>query len=318
MNWLTIVLLVVGFVVLIKGADWLVNGSSNLARLYGVSELVIGLTVVAFGTSTPELIVNVLAGINEYNEVAYGNILGSNIFNLLFILGVAGLIYPISVQKQTIVKEVPLSLLAAMLLLFLVNDQFLSDSAINILTRWDALILLIFFIGFLIYVFKNLKKETKDEQVKAAPLWKSILFIVLGLAGLIVGGNLVVENAILLGEAAGMSQKLIGLTIVAAGTSLPELATSAVAAFKKNSDIAVGNVIGSNIFNIFFILGISGAITPIPYDTILNIDMLILIAGTALFLLFMFTAKRNKVDRWEAGLMLAGYLVYLGYLIIRN
>lgn len=319
MNMLiAIALLALGFVALIKGADWLVDGASGLARRYHISELVIGLTIVAFGTSAPELIVNVLSSVNGYNGVAYGNVIGSNIFNLMLILGVAGVIYPISVQRQTIRYEIPISLAAAVLLYILVNEPFTASAPV--LSRLDAGILLVAFALFLVYIFVNMKAE----EMPAAPatptlsLTKSLVFIVAGLGGLILGGKLVVDNAVTLAAALGMSEKLIGLTIVAVGTSLPELATSVVASIKKNSDIAIGNVVGSNIFNILFILGVSGAIAPIPYDPVLNTDIWLLLAGTVLLIIFMFTLKRKMLDRWEAVLMIVIYIGYVVFLIYRN
>lgn len=312
-------LLALGFVILIKGADWLVEGAVNIARTFNISELAIGLTIVAFGTSAPELIVNVLSSVSGYNEMSYGNIIGSNNFNLLFILGVAGIIYPLAVQKLTVKYEIPMSLLAALILFALVNDQLIFGTE-SILSRLDAFILLIFFGGFLYYVYRTMSAEPSDtEDVRIpVPKWKSVLFVVLGLAGLVIGGKLVVDQAVIFAKNFGLSEKFIGLTIVACGTSLPELATSVVAAFKKNTDIAIGNVIGSNIFNIFFILGVSGLIRPIPYNDVMNFDMGILFGGTALLFIFMFTLKQKMLDRWEAVLLLFSYFAYLVYLIIRN
>lgn len=319
-----ILLLLLGFVLLIKGADFMVKGASSLAKKFDVSELVIGLTIVAFGTSAPELIVSVVSSSKGLNEVAFGNVIGSNIFNLYFILGVAGIIYPIVVEKSIIKKEIPFSLFAALLLLVLTNDDFLWGKG-NVLDRLDAIILLVFFTFFIIYVFKNQKKEvqlspqpdaipTKDKK---QPLAILIVMIVGGLAGLIIGGQLVVDNAVLIARNFNLSDKLIGLTIVAAGTSLPELATSAVAAFKKNSDIAIGNVVGSNIFNILFILAVSGLMAPIDYNSILNTDVYVLAGGTVL-LAILFLGKSQKLSRLEAALLLAGYIGYVYYLIWRE
>jgi cation:H+ antiporter len=312
------VFLLIGFVVLIKGADWMVNGASSLARRYRISELVIGLTIVAFGTSAPEMVVNVFASADGLSGVIYGNIIGSNIFNLLLILGVAGLIHPLKVQAQTVSKEIPFSLLAVVLLLILVNDIWLGGAQ-NILSGLDAFLLTLGFCAFLYYIYLNLKKEKQQETDEhPAPLWRTLVLISVGLAGLVIGGKLVVDNAVQIAEVLGWSQKLIGLTIVAGGTSLPELATSVVAALKRNSDIAVGNVIGSNIFNIFLILGISGMIRPIPYENVLNLDQFLLIAATILLFLFMFTSGRHRVDRWEAAIFLLLYIGYMVYLLSRN
>lgn len=316
--FLAISLLLVGFVILIKGADFLVNGSSSVAKKFNISNLAIGLTVVAFGTSTPELLVNIISSVKGYDDAAFGNIIGSNNFNLLFILGIAGLIYPLVVHRNTVSFEIPLSLIAAVVLFILVNDTLLWGSSENILTRIDALILLVFFGIFMYYITRTMKNGPASEEggpIKLYSAWVSVLFIVLGLAMLVGGGSLVVDNAVAIAKHYGLSERLIGLTILAAGTSLPELATSAVAAYRKNTDIAIGNVVGSNIFNIFFILGITGVIRPTPYNTVMNFDLYILGASTVLLIIFMFTLNQRKLDRWEALLMLLSYLAYTVVLI---
>jgi cation:H+ antiporter len=309
-----VLLLVLGFVILIKGADWLVNGGSSLARKYKVSELSIGLTIVAFGTSMPELVVNSFAAYQSQADIVFGNIIGSNIFNLFAILGVAGLISPLIVQSSTVWKEIPFSLFAAILLYFLANS-FFSDS--TGLSRIDGIVLLVFFGLFLYYIFKQLKSEhipTDHKQSELTPLkiWSFILF---GLVFLVVGGRFVVVNSVIIAEELGISETIIGLTIVAAGTSLPELATSVVAAFKKNSDIAVGNIIGSNIFNIFLILGVSSLIRPVDYNPKFNSDLYLLGIGTILLFAAMFIGKKKKLDRWEAGILLLIYVGYIVYLV---
>ncbi|MBX7124736.1 MAG: calcium/sodium antiporter [Cyclobacteriaceae bacterium] len=313
-----ILLLLVGFVILIKGADFLVNGASSAAKRYGISNLAIGLTVVAFGTSMPELIVSLLSAIDGKNDASFGNVIGSNNFNLMFILGIAGLIFPLVVQRNTVKYEVPLSLLAAGVLYLLVNDTSLWGGAVNVLSRVDALILLVFFGLFMMYVYRTMTSSTdldSGDEIKIYSMGKSLLFVVLGLVMLVGGGQLVVDNAIAIAHAAHLSDKLIGLTILAAGTSLPELATSAVAAYKKNTDIAIGNVIGSNIFNIFFILGITGLIHPIDYNTAMNFDIIVLLISTVVLMIFMFTLNTRKLDRWEAFLLLMAYVTYTIYLV---
>ena len=307
---LQIGLLVIGFVVLIKGADWLVNGASSLAKKHNVSDLAIGLTVVAFGTSAPELVVNVFASIQGHEAIVFGNIIGSNNFNLFVILGIAGLITPMVVQSSTVRREIPLSFIAVIFLFFLANDFFLSDT--QSMSRIDGLILLAMFGLFLFYVYSQLKSDPAEKADldlvhSHGKIW---VLIIIGLAGLIIGGRLVVTSAIAMATAWGVSEKIIGLTIVAAGTSLPELATSVVAALKKNNDIAVGNIIGSNIFNIFLILGISSVIKPLGFDVSFNTDIYLLGFGTIVLLIFMFTGKKKKLDRWEAALLLAVYIVY--------
>ena len=311
-------LLVSGFLLLIKGADWLVNGSVALARKFKVSELAIGLTIVAFGTSAPELVVNVVASVNQFNDVVMGNIVGSNLFNLLFILGVAAIIYPVSVQIKTIRKEIPYSLFAALLLLFLINDRFVFGGKDDLLQRLDGIILLIFFCFFLYYVSRNLKSEpdSLEGTGKDYTMGITLLLILAGLAGLIVGGKLVVTNAVKIAEAIGLSERIIGLTVISAGTSLPELATSAVAAYKKRSDLAIGNVIGSNIFNIFLVLGISAVISPIRIEESFNLDILLLIVATLLLMMAMFTGKKKKLDRWEGILFVLVFLGYITWIIV--
>lgn len=307
---LQIGLLVLGFLVLIKGADWLVDGATALARKHNVSDLAIGLTVVAFGTSAPELVVNTFASFQGHEAIVFGNIIGSNNFNLFVILGIAGLITPLAVQSSTVWKEIPLSFGAALLFFFLANDFFLSDTPK--VSRIDGLILLTLFGLFLYYVKSQLKSDpaelvSEHHAVGHGKIWG---LIILGLGGLVLGGRLVVTSAIEMATMLGVSEKIIGLTIVAAGTSMPELATSVVAAVKKNNDIAVGNIIGSNIFNIFLILGVSSVIRPLSYDVTFNTDLYLLGFGTILLFAWMFTGKRKRLDRWEAALLLGIYIVY--------
>jgi len=318
---LPIVLLLVGFGVLIKGADFLVNGASSLAKKFNISNLAIGLTVVAFGTSMPELIVSLIAALNGKADAAFGNVIGSNNFNLLFILGVCGLICPLVVHRNSVKYEVPLSLLAALVLFLIVNDTrfFGALPNENWLSRMDAGILLTFFGLFMFYIYRTMKNSSETDsggdQIKLYTPAISSGLVALGLAMLIGGGKLVVDNAVDLAKHFGLSERLIGLTILAIGTSLPELATSAVAAYRKNTDIAIGNVIGSNIFNIFFILGITGFVSPLHFDAAMNFDLYVLMVGTLALMVFMFTLNTRKLDRWEAALMLAGYIAYTIFLI---
>jgi len=315
---LPISLLLVGFAILIKGADFLVGGASSMAKKFNISNIAIGLTVVSFGTSAPELLVSVTSSLKGYNAAAFGNIIGSNNFNLLFILGIAGIIYPLVVLRNTVRYEVPLSLLAAVVLYFLVNDIAIWGSESNELSRLDSFILLGFFALFMLYIYRTMSHATDLDQGDSIKLYStpiSIGLVVLGLAMLLGGGTLVVDNAIAIAKNYGLSDKLIGLTILAVGTSLPELATSAVAAYKKNTDIAIGNVIGSNIFNIFFILGITGVIRPLPFDGAMNFDLYVLAASTVVLMIFMFTLNTRKLDRWEAFLLLISYAAYTIFLI---
>lgn len=314
---LTIVLLLTGFVILIKGADFLVSGASSLAKKMNISNLAIGLTVVAFGTSAPELVVNVISSVSGNNDAAFGNVIGSNNFNLLFILGIAGIIYPLVVQRNTVQYEVPLSLLAIFVLYILVNDTRIWGSETNILSRVDAFILIGFFGLFMMYIYRTMKtaSDYEEGEIKLYKPWIAVAMVVAGLLMLVGGGQLVVTNAVEIAKYYGLSEKLIGLTILAAGTSLPELATSCVAAFKKNTDIAIGNVVGSNIFNIFFILGITGTISPVPFNPAFNMDIYVLTGATVMLMIFMFTINQRKLDRWEAILLFLSYIVYTIYLV---
>lgn len=319
---LPIILLVAGLAILIFGANFMVEGASALAKKFNISNLAIGLTVVAFGTSAPELVVNTFAAVQGHQDIVFGNVLGSNNFNLFIILGITGLITPLAVQSSTAWKEIPISFLAVIILFFLVNDNLLSDSDSGILSSLDGGILLVFFAAFLFYVYKQLKSDPSEtEEVINVPIypgWKMALFIIGGLGGLVLGGHLVVNNAIGIAESLGISQKIIGLTVVAAGTSLPELATSVVAALKKNADIAVGNIIGSNIFNIFLILGASSSLNAIGFAPAFNIDLYILAGGTIFLFLAMFMGGRKKLDRWESAILLISYLAYTVYLVMQE
>lgn len=314
-----LILLVLGFVLLIKGADLLVDGASSLARRLAVSEIAIGLTIVAFGTSAPELIVNVFSSINRQNEIILGNIIGSNIFNTLAILGTAGLIYPLTVLKNTVWREIPFALAAAVILLILANDWFLFRARVNQISRIDGLLFLLLFAVFILYTFGISKIQSSDAyQVEIFSSLKTIILVILGFAGLFLGGKLVVDQAVIIARKLYVSEKLIALTVVAGGTSLPELVTSTVAAFKKKSDIAVGNVLGSNIFNLFFILGISSVIHPVYYNLSFNLDVSVYLAAMILLLFWMFTGKKHKLDRWEAFIFLVLFLAYMFYIVSRK
>jgi len=316
---LSISMLLLGFIILIKGADWLVKGASSAAKRKGISNLAIGLTVVAFGTSMPEMTVSILAALDEKSDATFGNVIGSNNFNLLFILGVSGLIFPLAVHRNTVNKEIPISLGAAFVLWLLVNDSWhtAGDSVHNILSRLDAILLLTLFTGFIYYVYRSMNKTTGEHTEHGFHKYtmvKSVLLFFLGLAALIGGGKLVVDHAVDIAQYYGLSEKLIGLTILAIGTSLPELATSVVAAYHRHDDIAIGNVVGSNIFNILLILGVTGLVHPIPYNTALNLDIFVLIISTMALVIFLFILSQHKLDRWKAFLMLSGYVFYTVYL----
>jgi cation:H+ antiporter len=311
------ILVVVGFASLIFCANWMVDGASALAKKYNVSDLAIGLTVVAFGTSAPELVVNIIASVKGYSDIVLGNVIGSNNFNLFIILGLSGLILPIKVQSSTAWREIPISLFVSILLLLLLNDFTFSGQSSS--SMIDGIVMLALFCLFLVYIFNQMKNDpqiiSEVNQKSATKIWG---LIIIGLAGLILGGQLVVTNSVGIANKLGVSEKIIGLTIVAAGTSLPELVTSIVAAAKKNSDIAIGNIIGSNIFNILLILSISSIIKPIEYNTKFNLDVYILIGGTVFLLTSMLTGQRKKLDRWEAGILLGFYIFYTVYIVLKE
>lgn len=313
-----IVLLIAGFVLLIKGAGYFVDGASSLASKMRISQIVIGLTIVAFGTSAPELVINILAALSGNTDISFGNIIGSNIVNILLILGIAGLIRPLKTEKNTVWREIPFALLAALTLWVLVNDSYLNTS-VNTLSRGDAIILLLFFVIFLTYTFAISKIESQHTpDIKELSYKKISLFLVIGILALMLGGQLAVDNAVKIAAVLGLSDKLIGLTIIAIGTSLPELVTSAVAAYKGKSDIAIGNIIGSNIFNIFFILSISALITPLPFQSVMNIDMALMVLASVLLFFTMFSGTKRTLDRWESVIFIIIYAGYTAYLIYRN
>ncbi|HQP53131.1 MAG: calcium/sodium antiporter [Bacteroidales bacterium] len=316
---ISLLILTGGLVLLIKGADWLVNGASALAKKYNVSDLVIGLTVVAFGTSAPEMVINVFASAQNHQDIVFGNVIGSNLFNLFATLGISGIIFPLTVQNNTIKKEIPISFLAIIAIFILANDHLFYNST-NVMSRSDGIILFIFFCFFLFYIYKQIKNKSDiaDTQVKQLSVLKITLLIIFGLGGLVVGGKLVINSAVDIAKALGVSKKIIGLTIVAAGTSLPELATSVVATVKKNCDIAVGNIIGSNIFNIFLILSVSSLVRPIKYDISFNNDLYVLAGGTLFLFIAMFTGKRKTLDRWEAMILLIAYIIYILLIIYKG
>jgi len=315
-------LVVLGFVLLIKGADFLVNGASSLAKRFHVSDIAIGLTVVAMGTSAPELVVNLISGAEDLDDVIFGNIIGSNIFNIFLILGISSVIYPLTVQRNALWKEVPYSLLITIIFFLMVNDSMIRGTDDNILSLADGIILLVFFLIFLIYIFINLKRHPEEVDTEDVVLFGSVkttVMIVLGISGLIFGGQMIVDNAVVIAENWGMSEKLIGLTILAAGTSLPELATSAVAAFQKKSDLAVGNIVGSNVFNLLLVIGTTAVINNgLVFNTALNIDIYFMIVGTFLLFIFMFTLNKYKLDRAEGFVYLLFFAAYMYYIISRT
>ncbi|WP_426709599.1 calcium/sodium antiporter [Cetobacterium sp. SF1] len=307
---LSVIIMILGIVALVYGANFLVDGASSIAKRFNIPNLVIGLTIVAFGTSAPELVVNTIASIKGYSAITMGNVIGSNLINILIILGITSIIYPLAVSKTTAYVEIPLSILAALTVLIMANDTFL-DGFKNVIGRGDGIILLLFFLMFLAYNFYLTLNAKEDDEmaIKNYSMGVAIIAFLGGLILLIVGGKFIVDSAVEIAKGFGVSERVISLTIVALGTSLPELATSVVAAMKKNPDLAMGNCVGSNIFNIFFILGISTLIRPIEIASGENLELIFnLFAG---ILLFVFVIKSKKLVRWQGIAMVLFYGIYL-------
>ncbi len=306
---------VLGFIPLIFGATWLVDGASAVAKKRNISNLVIGLTIVAFGTSSPELVVNVLAATSGNSGFSFGNVVGSNIINILVIMGLAAMIYPMAVKSPTIWIEIPLCLLSALILVIMANDIRLDGASADWISRTDGILLLGFFFVFMYYSWFAMKRADEEHEIriKTISTGKSWLMIIGGMILLAGGGQLIVYFAEKFAKDFGISDRIIGLTVLSIGTSLPELSTSVVAAVKKNADISIGNIIGSNLFNTFLILGTSATIAPIQLESGANIDLWVNVLATLLLFIFVFTRKGRMIDRVEGTLMV---LVYAGYLYL--
>ncbi len=318
---ITIALLLVGLAILIGGAEVLVRGAGSISRKMGIPPIVVGLTVVAFGTSAPELVINLFSALNGTTDIAIGNIIGSNIVNILLILGICALFANLKVGKNTVWKEIPFALLAVLLVFVMANDIFFDGTGDNALTRTDGFALIGFFVIFLYYTFELFRGGQDTEPVDEVPIyssWISTFLVIGGLVGLFFGGKLFVDQAIDLAKLAGLSEMLIGLTIVAIGTSLPELVTSIIATRKGQTDIAIGNIVGSNIFNIFWILGMTSVITPIPVSADAIIDISVCLVVTLVLFFSLFVGKKHHIGRGEGIVFLVLYVVYMGYLIMRG
>jgi len=316
-------LFVVGFVVLIKGADLLVEGASAIGKRFRISDIVIGLTIVSFGTSLPELLVNLVASFGGNSQLALGNIFGSNVANILLILGISAIICPLPITRNTYFSEIPFSLVATLLVGFLANaNLFQEHLQLGLaLSRFDGFLLLFFFSLFLGYVYIVSKQKSSVHEIEVVvemPMKRSVIYILIGIVGLYFGGGWVVEGAVVMATEFGLSESLVGLTIVAIGTSLPELVTSIVAALKKNTDIAVGNAIGSNVFNLLWILGLSAVIKPLDFHVINNVDILMVIASSTLLILAVAIGKKPIISRWEGGYFVIAYIIYIVFLINRG
>lgn len=318
---LDLVFLIGGLVLILVGANMLTDGAAAVAKKFQISDLVIGLTIVAFGTSAPELVISIISALNGSAEMAIGNVVGSNIFNVLMIIGCTALVLPMKVGQGTMSKEIPLVILSSFVFAFFANDILLDGGKENVISRIDGLVLLGFFLIFMRYTFaiahngNEAESVSEEQKIKEMAGWKSALFILVGLAGLVGGGQLFVDGASGIARSLGVSDSIIGLTLVAGGTSLPELATSITAALKKNPGIAIGNVIGSNLFNIFFVLGCSATIIPLPMGNINNVDIAVLIGSALLFWVVGWFFKKRTITRIEGALLVACYIAYTAYLI---
>ena len=320
MIW-NIFILVAGLALILVGANALTDGAASVAKRFKISDLIIGLTIVAFGTSAPELVISLLSSIQGSAEMAIGNVVGSNIFNILMIIGCTAMVLPIQVGQGTMSKEIPLVILSSFVLAFMANDIWLDGGSSNVIGRADGLVLLACFLIFMRYTFsiaRNQEGETEEQKIAEMPVWRSSVYILGGLAGLIFGGQWFVEGASGIASSLGVSDSIIGLTLVAGGTSLPELATSVTAALKKNPGIAIGNVIGSNLFNLFFVLGCSASVSPLPMGNINNIDILVLVLSSVLFWLVGWFFKKRTITRIEGALLVVCYIAYTTYLIMQQ
>jgi K+-dependent Na+/Ca+ exchanger related-protein len=311
----TYILFIAGFVCLILGANWLVDGATSVGIRAKLSPLIIGLTIVAFGTSLPELIINIFSCARGSSGLAIGNIIGSNIMNVLLILGISSLIFPLDVSRVSIRRDIPVGFFATLMLAFMANDFFIGHS--STLNYVEGLFLLLFGVCYLLLTIRKTDPVSDEVDAIQIPLpWKKTILLLLGgILGLYLGGELVSSNAQLIAKSWGMSETLVGLTVVATATSLPELITSIVAAMKKNAGIAIGNVLGSNILNIFIVLGISSLILPLQFEPQMNIQLLILFVANLLLLLFVFTGKGRRISRVEGSLFIAFYVFFMVYSI---
>lgn len=327
--FLNIVFLLVGLALILVGANMLTDGAASMAKKWGVSDLLIGLTVVAFGTSTPELVISVVSAAQGNAGLAIGNVVGGNIFNVCAIIGITAMVRPMKVEQGLLTKDIPLVVLSSVALLAMGNSPLLDGAPEAVLSRVDGIILLLFFLIFLRHTFSQAsvshapvreeeRKTLEGASGKIMPMWKSVAWILLGLGGLIYGGDLFVDGASGIASAMGVSEAMIGLTIVAVGTSLPELATCVAAALKGSADMAIGNIIGSSIFNAFFVLGCASVVRPLPFGSIGNFDLLVMTGGSILFWLFGQFFRKRTFTRWEGALLTACYAAYIILLVIRS
>lgn len=317
---MTILLMLVGLALLLVGANYLTEGASAVAKRFGLSEFVIGLTIVAIGTSAPEFVVSLISSVNGQTDMAIGNVIGSNIFNALMILGVTAVIRPIHIERNTLSRDIPFGLLAAVVLAICGLDVLFNNGQEGVITRNEGLLLLCFFIVFMTYSFATAKRDEAAEPAGAPevataqhPLWLELLMIVGGLVGLIYGGDLFLKYAVIFARDMGMSEAVIAVTLMAGGTSMPELITCVIAAIKNKGQLALGNVLGSCIFNIFLILGVCATVSPLQLGEILPVDLLVLVAASLIIAVTAFTFRRNELDRAEGAIFI---LLYVGYVVL--
>lgn len=313
---LNILLLIIGLALVVGGANFLTDGAASIAKRFRLSDLVIGLTVLAFGTSAPELTVSLMAALKGSADIAIGNVIGSNIFNILAIVGITALIMPLTMSNSTIRIEIPLTILSSAVLFFMANDRLLDMAGENVITRTEGFVLLAFFLIFLFYTFNMSKGEESPGQVRQFALPLSIIMVIGGLAALVFGGDLFVDNAAMLAGHMGVSESVVAITIVAGGTSLPELVTTLVAAIKKRPGMAIGNIVGSNLFNILLILGVSASISPIRIQGITVVDYGIFILATILLYIFGLFFGDKTIKRFEGSILLSLFICYTVYLVM--
>lgn len=313
-------LLLVGLAVLIQAASIMVKGASNIATHFGISPMIIGLTVVSFGTSMPEFVVSLTSGLQTNSDLAIANIIGSNIANVLLVLGFAAIIRPLPVQNSTVVSEIPFSLSAALLLGFLANAHLFSSDPELKISHMDGAILLSFFLLFMLYVYKtaSARKSTEPQELPNGEMARSFAFLAIGALGLYFGGQWVVEGAVGLAQGWGIHDALIGLTIIAIGTSSPELVASSIAAYRGQTDIAIGNIVGSNIFNLLWVLGFTSSIVELPFQVISNTDLMVVIGSSALIILALVSSRKNTITRTHGILFIGLYAAYLVYVVMRG
>lgn len=316
---MNILLLIAGFILLIRGADYLVKGAASLARRLGVRAFIVGLTVVAFGTSAPELVVNLLSVISGSTGLALGNVFGSNLANILLILGLTAILSPVVMHQGTVWKELPFLLLASGLCVILGSDMYLDGALSNVLSRIDGLVLLSFFIIFIYYTHGVSKVKTEEtQQIEVYDKRKTAWYMIFGLVGLALGGKFIVDSAVFIAGTFGVSEHVIGATVVAVGTSLPELATTVVAATKKHTDIAVGNIVGSNLFNILLVLGTTSVVAPLAYNHAAIQDALIVLGVTLILFMSLFVGRRHHFEKWQGVTFVALYVGYIVFSVFRG